>query len=196
VSDVAEQIAWLAATLRLSPQNDTLVGIRPRIESITTNAPSKANPRNKIRGLCRLAFVEETAAKTISNTNGSCWIRLFPGSILVCGYPTSPRTVQRTGLEISLEAMASLVQSTQVVQYEHRLMMKGFSSLLIATLIGSGVVLWHAIVNSKADERISYFDSRVDEVEINHESVPTLRGLANVRHIIGWCSDAKDFCGE
>jgi hypothetical protein len=195
VTDIAEQLAWLAATLQLSPRNNEFWDVKPGITQISVRDDFGKNG-DLVRGNCRIVFAYDTASGVLRYTNGSCWLRLFADSILVRGYPTLCRPIHDSGLEISLKAMAYLMRSTQVVQYEHRLLMKGFHSLLIATYIESGVVLWHAVANDRADERISYFDSRVDELDISHENAPTLRGLETARHFIGWCSEAVDLCGE
>jgi hypothetical protein len=194
VTDIAEQLAWLAATLQLSSRNNEFWDVKPGITQISVRDDLGKNG-DLIRGTCRIVFAYETASDVFRYTNGSCWLRLFADSILVRGYPALCRPIHDSGLEISLKAMAYLMRSTQVVQYEHRLLMKGFHSLLIATYIESGVVLWHVVANDRADERISYFDSRVDELGISHENAPTLRGLETARHFIGWCSEAVDLCG-
>jgi hypothetical protein len=194
ITDVAEQMAWLAVTLRLPSQKDRLGGVRPRIDRLSVDLLSEDG--DEMLGSCRISFHDMPAIETPNDTSGFCWIRLFTNSTLVCGYPVPGRAVHHRGLELSLKAMACLVRSTQIVQYEDRLMMKGFNLLLIATSTESGVVLWHAIVNSQADERISYFDTRASGLKISHKDVPTLRGLETARHIIGWCSEAEDLCGK
>jgi hypothetical protein len=196
ISEVAEQIAWLAATLRLSSQKDKLMGLRPRVSSLHMNRPNDGSLNEIPRGSCRFYFDIEDSTAALNSVNGCCWARLFSNPILVCGYPISHRSTPNTGLEISLKAMASLVRSTQVVRYEDRLVLKGFNSLLVATVIESSVILWHALTSSKTDDRISYFDPRIDQLIFNRKDVPSLRGLENARHIIGWCSEATDFCGE
>jgi hypothetical protein len=195
VTDAAEQMAWLAATLRMSSQKDKLRDVNPFITDVSV--PDELNTfGGLVLGTCWIDFIEEPISEASEHSSGLCWLGLFINSILVRGYPIPCRSTQQNGLDISLKAMASLVGSTQVVQYEDRLMMKGFNSLLVATSTEDGMVLWHAIVNGKADERISYFDSRVDALHMSHEGAPTLRTLENSRHIIGWCSEAVDFCGE
>lgn len=74
--------------------------------------------------------------------------------------------------------------------------MKGFGSLVIATLVTSSVVVWHLFVSSEPGERISYFDNRHDALKIIETSAPSLRMLENARHIVGWCPNAEDFCGK
>jgi hypothetical protein len=67
----------------------------------------------------------------------------------------------------------------------------------VATDFRDGLVLWHAIITSKADEQNSYFDPRIDKSIIKKDIItPLSQGIENARHIIGWCSQATDFCGK
>jgi hypothetical protein len=100
-----------------------------------------------------------------------------------------------TDLEISLKVMASLVHSTQFVHYEDRIILKGFNALVVATAVHDGLILWHAMKSSQVDERVSYFDTRIDKLNLIHTENLKLRVLEGARHIVGWCSQATDFCG-
>lgn len=73
--------------------------------------------------------------------------------------------------------------------------MKGFNSLLIATLATSGLVLWHLLVSNDHDERISYYDSRLDSMDLEINPAHPLRSLETARHIVGWCANADELCG-
>jgi hypothetical protein len=74
--------------------------------------------------------------------------------------------------------------------------MKGYTSLLIATLATSSVVVWHLLVSDRSGERISYVDSRLDKLDIRMSENMSLRMLEGARHIVGWCNSATDFCGK
>lgn len=74
--------------------------------------------------------------------------------------------------------------------------MKGFDSLLVATAVDDAFITWHAFTSSKPGEHISYFDPRIAELTPNEENLPLLRSLKNFRHIVGWCSQATEFCGK
>jgi hypothetical protein len=198
VAEVVEQIAWLAATLRLSSRNDRLAGLFSYVSHDYKKGLVYLSHEHKPLKTCFLYLNTGTSTMAIDDIdiNGCCWARLFSHSILVCNYPISRRAASGTGLEISLKAMASLVGSTQIVRFQNRMVMKGFNLLLVVTAIEDGVVLWHALESSYTDERISYFGPWIDKIAISYTTMPTLRALENARHIIGWCSEATDFCGQ
>ncbi|KAL2679085.1 hypothetical protein Neosp_009843 [[Neocosmospora] mangrovei] len=67
--------------------------------------------------------------------------------------------------------------------------------LAVATLAAADIIVWHLLISSKADERISYVDPRLDELDsVNLEGI-SLRTLEEKRHVIGWCTTATDLCG-
>jgi len=197
LSEVAEQLAWLASALRLSlsPHNNVTVAILPRIESLSVGSPQSGNSKTAV-GSCQLSFEVQNSDRASIETNGSCWTRLFAKPVLVSGYPNSRRHVPKAGLETPLGFMASLVRTNQIVRLGDIIIMKGFSSLLVATAVESSVIMWHAFVSSAAYERISYFDSRIDGLVTMKDELPLLRALESFRHIMGWCSHATDFCGK
>jgi len=74
--------------------------------------------------------------------------------------------------------------------------MKGFNSLVVASAVDGASIMWHAFTSSKPEDRISYFDPRIGEPVSNEEEIPLLRSLEGFRHIVGWCSEATEFCGR
>jgi hypothetical protein len=73
--------------------------------------------------------------------------------------------------------------------------MKGFHRLLVATLTTSSVVLWHLFSSTSSNERISYFDGRLDTLDLTNFQIQSLRTLEKTRHIVGWCVNAENLCG-
>lgn len=193
LSEAAEQIAWLAASLQI-PCDNKLVALTPRLENTSISSPLKHRPRMEVSG--NIAFHKEESQETPRQLNGSCWVQLFPNAVMVHGYPILRQTDTKTGLQTSLGVMSSLVRSTQIVRYEDRIVMKGFGSLMIATSQESETVVWHALLSSTPGERISYFDTQIDALRNSFQHVPSLRILETARHIVGWCSHATDFCGK
>jgi hypothetical protein len=188
VSDVATQLAWLTTAHQISPQCEKLVELAPRISALAMISA--------ISNTWEVAFYTVQDITNFESPNGSCWTRLPLNAIMVSGYPIPARTKPSTGLEISLKAMACVIRSTQIVRFDHRLIMKGFNVLLVATAFLEGEVLWHAMTSSTVDERVSYFDARIDELNFSHDAKSSLHGLEHARHFVGWCSQAADFCGK
>jgi hypothetical protein len=196
ISDFAQQLAWLAATLRLSPYKHGLATCCPSIYGLTTATIPDDNSAIKTTGVCHLSFDFECLAITDREDRGLCWASMLRNPILVTGFPILRRPDSRSGLEVSLSAMASLVLSNEVVQIGQRIIMKSFNMLLIAVLATTNVMIWHCLVSADLSERISYFDRRLEAVDLTQSKVQSLRSLETMRHIIGWCSKATDFCGK
>jgi hypothetical protein len=102
----------------------------------------------------------------------------------------------KSGLEVPLRYAASIVGSSEVVQWDKRLVIKGFNMLMVATLVTADVMVWHLLVSEKPEERISYLDPRLDHIDIRPSDEMSLRYIEGKRHIVGWCTKATDFCGE
>jgi hypothetical protein len=133
----------------------------------------EASPITNISVICEFAFDTESVASK-DQGNGACWTSLFGNAVLVGGFPILQRLQPKTGLELSLGTLAYLVRSFQVVKYDERIVMKGFNSLLIATLVTSGVVLWHLYSSKRPIERISYYDDRLDTLNLTHNKEKSL----------------------
>ncbi|PGG95740.1 hypothetical protein AJ79_09893 [Helicocarpus griseus UAMH5409] len=196
VSEVAEQIGWLASALRASPVSQGMVACYPHVENFHVRTKDEGTPTAMVIGSCRIAFDFQEDLGIRNSVRGFCWGPLFANSILVMGYPIPQRSEPKTGLEMSLGTMACLIRSQQVVQWGEKIIMKGFSSLLVATLVTTNVVVWHLFVNRNPSERISYIDPRLDRVDIRTPERLSLRIVEQSRHIIGWCTKATDFCGH
>jgi hypothetical protein len=91
--------------------------------------------------------------------------------------------------------MASLVLSNEVVKIDQRIILKSFNMLLIAVEAVKNAMVWHCLVSADPSERISYFDRRLEELDLTQMKVHSIRSLEPMRHIVGWCSKATDFCG-
>jgi hypothetical protein len=193
LSELAEQLAWLSATL-LPPTSPSLVTRYPRIDSVSVQVRTGERSTETVEASCTFSCGLGERPKNI-NDGGFCWKFLFGNAVLVGGYPILRRSQSKTGLEMSLKIMWFLVNSYQLVRCEERIIMKGYSSLLVATMITSTVVLWHSLISEQQGERISYFDTRLDAFDLPTSEVGSLRDLETKRHIVGWCYDVEEFCG-
>lgn len=68
--------------------------------------------------------------------------------------------------------------------------------LAVATLAAADIIVWHLLISSEADERISYADPRLDELDSGNLEGISLRMLETKRHVVGWCAAATDLCGK
>ncbi|KAF9773417.1 hypothetical protein IL306_008789 [Fusarium sp. DS 682] len=86
--------------------------------------------------------------------------------------------------------------SYEVVQWGERLLIKGFNMMMVATRVAADVMVWHLFVSDKSEQRISYVDPRLDEIDVGPSDEMSLHHVEGKRHVIGWCAKATDFCGH
>ncbi|KAF4443145.1 hypothetical protein F53441_11544 [Fusarium austroafricanum] len=198
VSEVGEQLAWLAAALRPGPENYIgFVSSSPSIHRLDIGVDNnkRGQKGNLARGECVLGFSQDLEPAYNPNP-GFCWERLFCSPNIVRGYPILRRSVPNSGLEVSLGHAATIVGSSEVVQWDEKLLIKGFNMLMVATLLAADVMVWHLLISGEPEQRISYVDPRLDELGIRNSGGASLEHVEGKRHIIGWCSKAKDLCGH
>ncbi|KAI1021931.1 hypothetical protein LB504_007514 [Fusarium proliferatum] len=195
VSEVGEQLAWLASVFR-AHKHTGFTSMMPRVKLFSATA-SKDDSGNKTAVMGNCSFYFTIGSETAHNlTQGSCWEQLFGSLNIVRGYPILRRSVPKSGLELSLRYAASIVGSSEVVQWDKRLVIKGFNMLMVATKVTVDVVVWHLLVSEKPEERISYVDPRLDHIDIRYSEEMSLRHIEGKRHIVGWCTKATGLCGH
>ncbi|KAH8696893.1 hypothetical protein GQ44DRAFT_119407 [Phaeosphaeriaceae sp. PMI808] len=196
VTEIVEQIGWLASALYSPGVAKGMLLRHPRIDNLEVKTTTADGYFATITTSCRMGFETSPIAETSESTTGLCWTPLFRNHVIVSGYPIPRRPISNTGLELSLRSMTCLVRSQQIVQWGERIIMKGFNALAIATFATTSVLVWHLIRNPGPDERVSYVDLRLDQIQTHLSHGFSLRDVEGKRHIIGWCSEATDFCGH
>ncbi|KAH6892893.1 hypothetical protein B0T10DRAFT_509295 [Thelonectria olida] len=195
VSEIGEQIAWMASTLRSPPANLDMVACTPRIKNFHAAVQGEGSPTNRITASCSLIF-EYEVPETSDSIPGFCWSRLFYSPTLVRGYPILQRSEPGTGLEMPLSNLANIIGAHQVVQWGDKFILKGFNMLMVATLAAADIIIWHLLISEDPDQRMSYTDSKLNTLHIETSAGISLRMLETKRHVVGWCSEAKDMCGD
>ncbi|RSL85629.1 hypothetical protein CEP51_003243 [Fusarium floridanum] len=190
VSEIGEQLSWLASALQPSLTHGRVMGYIPRLRNLRLLPPWTG----KTIASCDIS-IEFAGTEDRSLKPGLCWGKLCCGTVLVKGFPILKRSIPKTGLEMSLAEIATIIGSGQVVRWGQRIIMKGFNMLAIATLAAADIIVWHLLVSDEADERISYVDPRLDELDNGNMEGITLRMLEEKRHVVGWCAAVTDLCG-
>lgn len=121
--------------------------------------------------------------------SGQCWLDLLGACVLVDGYPISRRSLPNTGLEASLEVLATLTDAKRIDTYNQRLYIKGFSTMLVPVETSGNLILWHLFFNPTG-ARISYFNSTADHLTLKNTDIEQRR------HILGWCTEAEVMAGK
>lgn len=163
------------------------------ITNILQNSTAFRQPDSQASSVdvtCEIQFTMEEEPQTSSSTNGQCWHDIFRNPVVVKGYPIPQRTEWNTGLEVSLNILAGLARTQRVEQFNERLCIKSFSMMLVPTKRNGDVLYWHLIYN-KDGSRISY----LDDCAVQEQHVSGL-DLENLRHVLGWCSEAKSYAGK
>lgn len=83
--------------------------------------------------------------------------------MVVEGYLIPCRSRAGSGLEVSIDVMASLVNANHLVDFCRRTFLKGFSSMLAVTEVIGSTVFWHLFYNGDR-AYISYEDARIPRI--------------------------------
>ncbi|KAL7812598.1 hypothetical protein V8C44DRAFT_63943 [Trichoderma aethiopicum] len=188
ISEIGEQLGWLAATLSCSPKQRVISFCHPEISEFGAHMNEDGFDSTFI---CRLNIVTEQLRDNLPSVNGQCWYCLFNNPVVVTGYPIKPREnlVVGAGLELPFDMMAALSECQFLTTWEGKTVLKGFSTMLIPTGVQNNVIFWHLIV-SEAGQRLSYGDDRVSKgISIAPRSLP------EARHVLGWCAEAQNDIG-
>ncbi|PVH82276.1 hypothetical protein DL98DRAFT_415128 [Cadophora sp. DSE1049] len=181
ISEIGEQLAWLGAALRSSPNEQGVTYCKPIVTEFSLN-------------ICKIAFEFQAQSPNSSIHGGGCWRNLFHNPVVVLGYPIPRRSRPNSGLEVSLDLLSILTNARRMVNFRGRTFLKGFSTMLAATEIVEDVVLWHMFFNADGTH-ISYGDVRVPRGKGGEESLRVPNPDAK-RHILGWCANVKNYAGK
>lgn len=141
---------------------------------------------------CLLGFSDalQDGSYDESNMSGQCWHGLFRNPVLVLGYPISRRPKDVPGLELPLDIMAGLAQTRYLNPFAGKLLLKGFSTMLVPTAASDTLVTWHLLHNPDGS-RISYLRSTT------MPAVPaTVSHLERCRHVLVWCPEMRLYAGR
>lgn len=192
LAEIGEQLAWLASALQLSPGENRPFSCTPFIYGIYQSmSPSRLSKSSLSAALTyRIEFGIEEVEKSDDSASCECWHDMFLNPMIVEGYPIPSRVESKTGMEIPLHLMAGLARSEQVDQFNGKIFIKGFSTLLVPTKRIGDMLLWH-LLYKKDGSRISYPDSAVP-----HAGDISGLDLARLQHVLGWCSEAEFYSGK
>jgi hypothetical protein len=86
--------------------------------------------------------------------------------------------------------IARLGGSERANEFDGKVFIKGFSTMLIATKIARDLLIWHYFYN-RDGERISYLDHTLQSVD----NISVLQ-LHKSRHVVGWSSECMYYAGK
>ncbi|KAL8365007.1 hypothetical protein RB595_004020 [Gaeumannomyces hyphopodioides] len=190
IAEIAEQLAWVGAALRPSPQEQGVCYCTPYIKYLGEGDGSDPTPGTSPTPESSFVIGFNFISVDSEGANGQCWHDMFRNPVIVRGYPISRRTATQTGLEMPLNMMARMVRADHVTPFGSTWYLKGFSSMLALTESRDDVLLWHHIYDRDGDH-VSYSDHTA-----NSPMDIAVSQLQNARHVVGWCSDVKLYAGS
>ncbi|KAK8092464.1 uncharacterized protein PG998_014949 [Apiospora kogelbergensis] len=181
VAEIGEQLSWLGAAMRPSP--DDCYQIAECTPTIYCALPSHNNRSGQV---CEISFPVMIHVTPPQAINGQCWHSLWYKPVVAKGFPIPERPILGTGLEVPLPLMAALTRTQYINTYHSKPFLKGFSVMLVPTETSNdtSIVYWHMISSKHPEQRISYMDSNVETPWVSKSK------LNRARHILGWCEQA------
>lgn len=193
---IGGQFAWLGAALRSSPYEDGIACCTPFISNTSAGSTPHVSGTLPLREIaCEIDFAMREGNGHLGSFDGQCWHNLFRNPVIVEGYPILPRPEHSLGLEIPLDIVTALTQTQYASNFDSKLIIRGFSVVLLTTRQVGGILIWHLLFNedggyfSIADPRIRSILGAC-QVKINNFD------LRKYRHVIGWCSNVRSYAGK
>ncbi|KAJ2903628.1 hypothetical protein MKZ38_009571 [Zalerion maritima] len=107
VSELGEQIAWIGSALRTAAAEGGVATCSPQLEDLGVSR--RIGDRLMVRS-CGVRFHEAEYAG-LESSSGLCWRSLFRKPVLAIGFPILRRPIECSGLEMTLDLMATLIKS-------------------------------------------------------------------------------------
>ncbi|PVI02799.1 hypothetical protein DM02DRAFT_612609 [Periconia macrospinosa] len=192
IAEIGEQLAWLGAAVRSTPNSTTLSSCVPLLRNLTVETFAKGPPIAKFRLDYKTIYPEIPDTAPL---NGRCWHNLFYNPVLVEGYPLLSRSEASMGIEMSLDLAAVLMGVERIYQYDGVIVLKSFCAMLVATKKVTDIVVWHLLLN-KTGKHMSFADVSQCGLIDSSLSRNGLAAFQPLRNVIGWCSTVSAFTGS
>lgn len=145
--------------------------------------------RRRSEIFCQLDFEVTALDTTDTKPPGLCWHDMFRNPILVGGFPIPNKPGPGLGIEMPLDLLAGLVGASQAVGIQGKVVLKGFTTMLVAVKRLGELLIWHFSFD-KEGKRISYLD-----VALQEACDMDVHQLDNVRHVVGWSRSSSYYAG-
>ena len=177
IVEVAQQLAWIGAALRVSDGR----GIQYSQTKIIQSRGTRSNG----------AFEIQFRRRPLSKQEKSCWYPLFSNPVIARKFPVPERRNNEIGLEIPLEIMAALCGVRHAMEYDGGLLIKGFSAMLIPMKQYSDSVQWH-LVRRDNGARLPYRMLCGDRVLLDNTDC---QSIMSARAFLSWWPSAESNAG-
>ncbi|KAH7026264.1 uncharacterized protein B0I36DRAFT_248435 [Microdochium trichocladiopsis] len=193
VTEISEQLVWLESAMQNHGEADNVWPVLSGFEYLPKQS-TEEDVGSVTPSASRLSYITAVSCgpfRVVATEpgEGQCWHALFRSVPIVQGFPIPKRLEHESGLELSLDLMASWAQARYFNVFRQTPMIKGFSSLLYPTKQSAGSTTWHLRFNEDG--------SHISFMEGISCYAPTLDipAVSQGRHILGWCKKAEFYAG-
>ncbi|ATY66839.1 Pfs domain [Cordyceps militaris] len=181
ITQVVQAFTWIACTARAGP---AIKGVWECVPIFARTKAAMVRPGIQ-------PFVVHFFTRSLPPTTqpGKCWQHMFQGAVLAAGFPIPQRATLGLGLEMPLNMVAELAGSRRLTEWDDKIFIKGYSTMLVAIKSVADVLVWHYYY-AQPGKRVAYMDC-TEQVE----SVDMAR-FGGFRHVVGWCSSSKYCAGS
>jgi hypothetical protein len=173
MTEIGQQLAWLAASFRLSDYE------RPMFSEVSFHRTPKSTSD--------LSFdIVPMDLQELPRSDSDCWYPLFSKFAVVRGFPIPDRGDER-GLQIEFPVLKALAGIFNPILYDNGLIYKGFSTMLIPTKYSqqNRSIQWHLLIEGNGEQRLHIwkakdFKTRLRTLEYEFESS---------KCYLGYCAD-------
>lgn len=196
LAEIGVQLSWLASALLPQPKLNQGIISKPKLCFDQLGSENDTKNQGEAEAFCCHFEVTTTTFDLgkVSITNGNCWQTFMNNFVIVYGFPIRSRPSGKPGLDIPLGIAADFVGTRKVTRFKGRPLLKGFSTMLCPVSWENGVVYWHVLKSELG--RISFADLRIDGISTIQPESLKLRDLEDSRHVVGWCTEVKQFAGK
>jgi hypothetical protein len=131
LTELAKQLAWLAAALHPLPEPLGVCHTTPEVIVFKPIHCFSSVPSISIR--IKPSFKQCPDKRMSSGEARTCWHGLFRNPVVVDGFPIRARPRDQRGLELSLETMSVLAKAPYATPYDTTLILKGPYTMLVPT---------------------------------------------------------------
>lgn len=191
LAKLGEQLAWLGAALNIPRDQLGLALCTPSVKVLKTEAFALKTSK----AINILISFSHQKANTTSVSTGTCWHKMFKSAVVVDGFPRKERKNNEAGLDLSLEMMIALGAAPYATEWDGTLVLKGFSTMFVATQHHEESIVWHFMSNPEK-KHISYDAIEKDCPKSPSAGVPLeLLDNSETRHFVGWVSSVTRHLG-
>lgn len=197
--EIAEQLAWLSAALRLPESGEHMsLSVAQMFYIFTVTRLSKSlAPRQTsfVKIFSDLRTIDDNMEHLQDLRRSRCWHLMFQNPVVVCGFPILAREFDRRGLEVQIDAMVKLGNADYLTSFDGIPVLKGFSTMFVATGISESSVQWH-FLSREGGERISYLDAKKHCSSKSLDSLSENAILTVGRNFVGWATSIERIAGK